>query len=56
MGSFEATEDFQLRMALKSTHAQRLQDLHDMLNFTFEAEASNPRLRWLAERLITTAP
>ena len=52
IGSFEATEDFQLRMALKSTHAQRLQDLQDMLNFNLEAEASNPRLRWVADRLL----
>jgi hypothetical protein len=51
VGSFEDTEDFQLRMALKSTHAQRLQDLQDLLTFNREAEARNPRLRWIAERL-----
>ena len=36
-GSFEAVELFQLRMALKSTYAQRLQDLQDMMNFNAEA-------------------
>ena len=50
-GSFEAVELFQLRMALKSTYAQRLQDLQDMMNFNAEAEARNPRLRWLAAQL-----
>ena len=51
VGSFKAAELFQLRMALKSTYAQRLQDLQDMLDFNAEAEARNPRLRWAAERL-----
>ena len=51
VGSFEAAELFQLRMALKSTYAQRLQDLQEMLNFNSEAEARNPRLRWAAEQL-----
>ena len=50
-GSFKAAELFQLRMALKSTHAQRLQDLQDMLDFNTEAEARNPRLHWAVERL-----
>jgi hypothetical protein len=50
-GSFEAASLFQLRMALKSTYAQRLQDLQDMLDFNAEAEARNPRLRWAAARL-----
>ena len=50
-GGFEAAELYQLRMALKSTYAQRLQDLQDMLNFNAEAEARNPRLRWAAARL-----
>jgi hypothetical protein len=50
-GSFEAAELYQLRMALKSTHAQRLQDLQDMLDFNAGAEAENPRLRWVAARL-----
>ncbi len=50
-GSFEAAELYQLRMALKSTYAQRLQDLQDMLDFNAEAEARNPRLRWAAARL-----
>lgn len=50
-GSFEAAELYHLRMALKSTYAQRLQDLQDMLDFNAEAEARNPRLRWAAARL-----
>jgi hypothetical protein len=50
-GSFEAAELYQLRMALKSTYAQRLQDLQDMLDFNTEAEARNRRLRWAAARL-----
>jgi hypothetical protein len=50
-GSFEATEIFQLRMALKSTYAERLQDLQEMLNFNAEAELRNPRLRWAVEQL-----
>ncbi len=41
----------QLRMALKSTYAQRLQDLQDMLDFNAEAEARNPRLRRIADRM-----
>src|SRR5688572_8082213 len=32
-------------MALKSTYAQRLQDLQEMIDFNAEAEARNPRLR-----------
>lgn len=50
-GSFEAAEWHQLRMVLKSTYAQRLQDLQDMLDFNAEAEARNPRLRWAAAQL-----
>lgn len=50
-GSFEAAERFQLRMALKSTYAQRLQDLQDMLDFNAEAEARNPQLRAAVKRL-----
>jgi hypothetical protein len=50
-GSFEATEIFQLRMALESTYAERLQDLQEMLNFNAEAELRNPRLRWAVEQL-----
>jgi hypothetical protein len=50
-GGFEAAELFQLRMALKSTYEQRLQDLQDMLDFNAEAEARNPRLRWAVEQL-----
>jgi hypothetical protein len=55
-GSFEAAELYQLRMALKSTYAQRLQDLQDMLDFNAEAEARNPRLRWAAARLRQPGP
>lgn len=51
MGSFEAAELFRLRMALKSTYAQRLQDLQDMLDFNAAAEARNPRLRRAVEQL-----
>jgi hypothetical protein len=50
-GSFEAAELSRLRMALKSSYEQRLQDLQDMLDFNAEAEARNPRLRWVAEQL-----
>ncbi len=50
-GSFEAAEQFQLRMALKSTFAQRLQDLQDMLDFNAAAEARNPQLRAAAKHL-----
>jgi hypothetical protein len=50
-GSFEAAELFQLRMALKSTYAQRLQDLQEMIDFNAEAERRNPRLRLAADKL-----
>jgi hypothetical protein len=50
-GSFEDAELFQLEMALKSTHAQRLQDLQEMLDFNAEAEASNSVLRRTLEQL-----
>ena len=46
-GSLEAAELFQLRMAIKSTYAQRLQDLQEMIDLNAEAEARNPRLRLL---------
>jgi hypothetical protein len=55
-GGFEAAEMNRLRMALKSTYAQRLQDLQDMLDFNAAAEAGNPRLRWIAERLRQDLP
>jgi hypothetical protein len=54
-GSFEAAEQNQLRVALKSSYAQRLQDLQDMLDFNAEAEARNPRLRRIAAHLRRTA-
>ncbi len=50
-GSFEAAELNRLRMALKSTYAQRLQDLQDMLDFNAQAEAINPHLRRIAAEL-----
>lgn len=50
-GSFEDAELFQLRMALKSTYEQRLQDLQDMIDFNAEVEASNPGLREISEKL-----
>ena len=50
-GSFEAAELNLLRMALKSTYGQRLQDLQDMLDFNAEAEARNPRLGRIAAQL-----
>jgi hypothetical protein len=50
-GSHEAAELFQLRMALKASYAQRLQDLQDMLDFNAAAAARNPRLRWAVTRL-----
>lgn len=50
-GSFEAAELFQLRMALKATYAQRLQDLQDMIDFNAAAEERNPTLRRAVEWL-----
>jgi hypothetical protein len=50
-GSFEAAAMNRRRMALKSTYAQRLQDLQDMVDFNAAAEAANPRLRWISARL-----
>ncbi len=50
-GSFEAAALWQLRMALKSTYAQRLQELQDMIDFNAAAEANNPQLRAAVKRL-----
>jgi hypothetical protein len=50
-GSFEAAEMHRLRMALRSSYTERLQDLQDMLDFSTAAEAANPRLRWIAAQL-----
>lgn len=50
-GSFEAAALWQLRLALKSTYAQRLQDLQDMIDFNAAAEARNPQLRAAVRRL-----
>ncbi|TFG87277.1 MAG: hypothetical protein E4H19_02810 [Chromatiales bacterium] len=55
-GSFEAAALWQLRMALKSTYAQRLQDLQDMIDFNAAAEANNPQLRAAVERLARPWP
>ena len=49
--SFDGAALFQLRLALKSTYAERLQDLQDMLEFNADAEARNPGLRRAVERL-----
>jgi hypothetical protein len=50
-GSFKAAEIFQLKLALKASHAQRLQDLQDMIDFNHNAESLNPRLREIAQKL-----
>jgi hypothetical protein len=50
-GSFKAAEIFQLKLALKASHAQRLQDLQDMIDFNHSAESLNPRLREIAQKL-----
>lgn len=50
-GSFEAAELFQLRLALKATPAQRLQDLQNMIDFNERAEELNPRLREAVKKL-----
>jgi hypothetical protein len=50
-GSFESAELFQLKLALKASHAQRLQDLQDMIDFNHRAEAANPGLREIARKL-----
>lgn len=55
-GSLEAAALWQLRMALKSTYAQRLQDLQDMIDFNTAAEANNPPLRAAVERLAKPSP
>jgi hypothetical protein len=51
VGSYEEAVLFRLRTALALTYAQRLKDLQDMLEFNAAAEARNPRLRQLSERL-----
>jgi hypothetical protein len=50
-GSFEAAQLFQLKLALKATPVQRLQDLQDMIDFNARAEELNPRLRNVARKL-----
>ena len=51
IGSFEEAELFRLHVALGLTPARRLQDLQDMIDFNAEAEANNPQLRRVVERL-----
>ncbi|MEO8314122.1 MAG: hypothetical protein ABI645_04935 [Pseudomonadota bacterium] len=48
-GSFQAAEIFQLKLALKASPAQRLQDLQDMIDFNQRAETANPHLRDIAQ-------
>jgi hypothetical protein len=50
-GSFQAAEIFQLKLALKASAAQRLQDLQDMIDFNQRAETANPGLREIAQKL-----
>jgi hypothetical protein len=50
-GSFKAAEIFQLKLALKASYAQRLQDLQDMIDFNDHAEAANPGLREIAQKV-----
>lgn len=50
-GSFAAAELFQLKLALKATPAQRLQDLQDMIDFNSRAQELNPRLREVLRKL-----
>ena len=51
IGSFEEAQLFRLRAGLALTPVQRLRDLEEMIQFNAEAEARNPGLRWVAERL-----
>jgi hypothetical protein len=48
---FREAERFRLRRSLLATPAERLQDLEEMLEFAARAEALNPRLKSIAERL-----
>jgi hypothetical protein len=50
-GSFEAAALFQLTLALRASFAQRLQDLQDMIDFNPRAEAANPLLHTVAQKL-----
>lgn len=51
IGSFEEAALFQLARGLALTPAQRLQHLEEMIEFTAQAEARNPGLRWMAAQL-----
>ena len=51
IGSFAEAELFRLREGLALTPAQRLRDLQGIIQFNAEAEARNPRLRWVIEQL-----
>ncbi len=46
IGSFEGAALFQLRVALKSTYAERLQDLQDMLDFYSLASRARQQPRY----------
>lgn len=51
VGSFEEAQWSQLRQGLALTPIERLRDLENMIRFNAEAEARNPTLRRVAERL-----
>ena len=51
---FREAERFRLRRSLRATPAERLRDLEEMLEFAARAEALNPRLKSIAERLRAT--
>lgn len=48
---FAEAQRFRLQLSLRATPAERLRDLESMLEFSQQAQALNPRLRWIAERL-----
>jgi hypothetical protein len=48
---FEEAQRFRLRLSLRATPTERLRDLEAMLVFSQQAEALNPRLRAVVERL-----
>lgn len=49
--SYAAAREFQLRMSLRATPAERLRDLEAMIDFNAEVEARNPRIRRIADAL-----
>jgi hypothetical protein len=48
---FREAQRFRLTLSLRATPAERLRDLEGMIEFAAMAEATNPRLRMVAERL-----